>query len=709
MQRLDDGLPAPLGATWDGRGVNFALFSAHATAVDLCLFDATGRKETRRIRLGLRTGDIWHGYLTGIYPGQLYGYRVHGPYEPEQGHRFNPNKLLVDPYARQLFGRVRWHDALFGYRLGALRGDLTMDRRDSAPMIPKCVVVDNAASWGKDRPPARAWSDTLIYEAHVKGFTEMRRDLPASIRGTYTALGHPSVVDHLMKLGITAVELMPIHSFVDDRFLQQRGLRNYWGYSTLNFFSPEQRYLGEGGVNGLRAAICTLHQANIEVILDVVYNHTAEGNQLGPTLSFRGIDNATYYKLAPDAPRVNWDTTGTGNSLDLSHPRVLQMCLDSLRYWVEAFHIDGFRFDLASTLARDPAAFNQRSGFLQAIAQDPVLSHVKLIAEPWDVGSDGYRVGGFPVGWSEWNDKWRDSVRSYWRGDLHKLPDLAAALSGSRDAFEQSGRSPWASIQFISSHDGFTLHDLVTYNERHNEDNGENNLDGHQNNLSWNCGIEGPTDDLAINALRARQKRNLLASLIFSIGTPMLLMGDELSRTQAGNNNAYAQDAAISWMDWDDGHSSDPCFLEFVRAVTRFRKACPALQRRAYFTGAVIAESGLKDVYWLAPEGREMTGEDWEEHLRRAFGMQTGNEADAGRRILLLMNAGPEDTLFHLSADFPARRFAQVLDTRLGDGIVRENTQILEPGGAFLLEGRSLALFQHEASALQHEGAGVRI
>jgi len=697
MQSVDDGLPAPLGANWDGRGVNFALFSSHATAVDLCLFDPTGRKETRRIRFGARTGDVWHGYLRGVYPGQLYGYRVHGPYEPDHGHRYNPNKLLVDPYARSLFGRVRWHDALFGYRLGAHRGDLTMDRRDSAPMIPKCVVMDPAANWGEDRPPRRAWNDAFIYEAHVKGLTELRRDLPASIRGTYTALGHPAIVDHLVKLGVTAVELLPIQSFIDDRFLQQRGLRNYWGYSTLNFFSPEQRYIGEGGLSGLRAAIATLHEANIEVILDVVYNHTAEGNHLGPTLSFRGIDNAVYYKLPSDAPRLNWDSTGTGNTLDLSHPHVLKMCLDSLRYWVETYHVDGFRFDLASSLARDPFAFNQRSGFLQAIGQDPVLSQVKLIAEPWDLGGGGYRVGEFPTGWSEWNDKWRDNVRSYWRGDPHKVADLAVVLSGSRDIFEAGRRHPWASIQFVSAHDGFTLHDMVTYNERHNQANGEKNLDGHRHNLSWNCGMEGPTTDAAVNQLRARQKRNLLATLMLSIGTPMLLMGDELSRTQAGNNNAYGQDNPISWLDWNEGEERDPHLLEFVQTLARLRQGYSAFRRKAFLTGATFPDSQLKDVYWLAPEGREMNQSDWGQELRRAFGMQIGNEDQQAQRFLILMNAAPDDVRFQLAQNFPAQRFVHILDTRLPKGIVREKPQILMPGGAFLLEGRSLSLFQHEA------------
>jgi glycogen operon protein len=710
MLRIDDGLPAPLGATWDGRGVNFALFSAHGTAVELCLFDPTGRKETRRVRLPGRTGEVWHGYLTGVYPGLLYGYRVHGPYEPERGHRFNPNKLLVDPYARQLFGRVRWHDAVFGYRLGAHRGDLIMDRRDSALLIPKGIVVDPAVTCNgarRENPTRRDWRDTLIYEAHVKGFTELRHDLPASVRGTYAALGHPAIVDHLVKLGVTAVELLPIHAFVDDRFLQERGLRNYWGYSTLNFFAPEPRYFGEGGAHGLRAAVATLHAAGIEVILDVVYNHTAEGNQLGPTLSFRGVDNAVYYKQPAETPRTTWDSTGTGNTLDLSHPRVLQMCLDSLRHWVEAYDVDGFRFDLASALARDPFAYSQRSGFLQAVAQDPVLSQVKLIAEPWDMGEGGYQVGGFPVGWSEWNDKWRDVTRSFWRGDPHRLPELARVLTGSRELYEPSRRHPWASVQFVTAHDGFTLHDLVSYNERHNEANGENNQDGHANNLSWNCGVEGPTSDAQVNALRARQKRNLLATLLLSIGTPMLLMGDELSRTQGGNNNAYAQDNPISWLDWEAGRARDPHLLDFVRALVRMRQGYDAFRRKTFLSGAILPESGLKEVYWLAPEGREMTDADWTQEMRRALGMQIGNDAQDGRRFLLLVNAAPDDVRFHLAGDFIAERFVQVFDTRLPAGMVRERPHMLRPGGAFLLEARSLALFQHEATAPPRKRGGL--
>lgn len=697
MFRIDDGSPLPLGATFDGKGVNFALFSANATRVDLCLFDPQGRREVEHITMPRRTDQIWHVYLEGASPGQLYGYRVHGPYEPRRGHRFNPHKLLIDPYARQLFGRVRWHDAMFGYRMGAQRADLTQDRRDSAPMMPKCVVENPAHAWGDDRKPGRPLSETVVYEAHVKGLTQVHPEVPAPLRGTYDALGHPAVIDHLVKLGITAIELLPVHAFVDDRFLVEKGLRNYWGYSTLAFFAPELRYLSPAGALGFKSAIRALHEAGIEVFLDVVYNHTCEGNHLGPTLSFRGIDNAVYYKLSPENPRFAWDSTGTGNTLNLSHPRVLQMVLDSLRHWVEAYHIDGFRFDLASTLARDPYDYSQRAAFLQACLQDPVLNKVKLIAEPWDVGSGGYQVGGFPIGWSEWNDQFRDTVRGFWRGDPGQLPKLTQAMTGSREIFEPSGRHPWASVNFICSHDGFTLNDLVSYNDRHNEANGENNQDGHSHNLSWNCGIEGQTDDPEVLSLRARQKRNLVATMLLSQGIPMLLMGDERSRSQGGNNNAYAQDNETSWVNWaDDG--GDPDFPAFTRALVALRGRYGAFRRREFLTGATVAPHGLKDVYWLAPEGREMTTEDWSEGLKRTIGMQLGNDAPDGQRFLLLLNADPDAVDFTL-AEAPKGRWAQVLDTRVPEGLVRGTPAILESGGTFRLDGRSLVLFQDAMSA----------
>ncbi|MBX9740534.1 MAG: glycogen debranching protein GlgX [Beijerinckiaceae bacterium] len=693
MRDIEDGAPFPLGSSFDALGVNFALFSENATAVDLCLFETGGRRELRRIRMPNRTDHVWHCYVRGLRPGQLYGYRVYGPYEPSNGHRFNPFKLLIDPYARELFGRIRWHDALFGYRPGSQRGDQSLDRRDSAPMIPKCVVVDPAHHWGHDRRPNHPWRETLIYEAHVKGMTNLHPDIPPVMRGTYTALADPHVIDHLVSLGVTAIELMPIHSFVDDRFLHEKGLRNYWGYSTLNFFTPEARYFGPDGVYGLRAAIRALHEANIEVILDVVYNHTAEGSHLGPTLSFRGVDNASYYKLSPENKRFSWDSTGTGNTLDLNHPRVMQLVLDSLRYWVEDFHIDGFRFDLAPSLARDPREVDERAGFLRAVSQDPVLSRVKLIAEPWDLGDGGYRVGGFPPGWSEWNDRYRDNVRAFWRGDPGQLSSLAQALTGSREIFGPRGRGPGASIQYIASHDGFTLQDLVSYNERHNEANGEDNKDGHPHNLSWNCGVEGPTDDPDVNELRRKQKRNLLATLLFSIGVPMLLMGDERSRTQGGNNNAYAQDNETSWMDWSD-LTDDPHFISFVRALVTLRRRYDVFGRRSFLSGQPIAGVGLKDIYWLAPEGREMNAQDWQQDLRRCLGLQLGNDLPAGRRFLMLMNAAPEDVSFQLGADFPGREWVHVFDTCNEIGLVRGKPAVLEAGGTFLIPSRSLSLFQ---------------
>ena len=693
MFRIDDGSPVPLGATFDGKGVNFALFSANATRVELCLFDPKGNREVEKITLPRRTDQVWHVYVEGLAPGQLYGYRVHGPYDPRRGHRFNPHKLLIDPYARQLYGRVRWHDATFGYNLKAHRGDLTLDRRDSAPMMPKCVVEDPTHQWGDDRPPRRPMPDTVVYEAHVKGLTELHPDVPQAIRSTYDALGHPAVIEHLVRLGVTAVELLPIHAFTDDRFLVEKGLRNYWGYSTLAYFAPEPRYLGPAGTFGLKSAVRALHDAGIEVILDVVYNHTCEGNHLGPTLSFRGIDNAVYYKLSPDNPRFSWDSTGTGNTLNLSHPRVLQMVLDSLRHWVESYHVDGFRFDLASTLARDPYDFNGRAAFLQACLQDPVLSRVKLIAEPWDVGAGGYQVGGFPIPFSDWNDQFRDTVRAFWRSDPNQLPKLAQVMTGSREIFSPSGRQTWASVNFVCAHDGFTLQDLVSYNERHNEANGEDNKDGHSHNLSWNCGVEGPTDDPEVLGLRARQKRNLLATVMLSQGVPMLLMGDEMSRTQQGNNNAYCQDNAISWLDWgEDG--GDPELLAFVQTLIGLRKRHAAFRRRDFLTGAAVPGSGLKDVYWLAPEGREMTTEDWGDGLRRTLGMQLGNDAPDGQRFLILLNAAPDAVDFRL-AETPQDRWAAVLDTRLPQGLVRGEPAILESGGTFRLDPRSLVLFQH--------------
>jgi glycogen operon protein len=696
MYRVTDGSPLPLGATWDGKGVNFALFSAHATKVEVCLFDPQGRREIERISLPLRTDQVWHGHVDGIRPGQLYGYRVHGPYEPRHGHRFNPNKLLIDPYAGQLFGRVRWHDAVFGYRLGSQRGDLSFDRRDSAAMMPKCVVEDPSYHWGPDKPPRVPWNDTIIYEAHVKGLTALHPDVTPQNRGSYAALGDPAVIEHLVKLGITTIELMPIHAFTDDRFLVEKGLRNYWGYSTLAFFAPEPRYMGPAEVIGFKQAVRALHDAGIEVILDVVYNHTAEGSELGPTLSFRGIDNASYYKLVPDNPRFCWDSTGTGNTLDLDHPRVLQLVMDSLRHWVDVYHIDGFRFDLASTLAREPFEFSDRAGFLRAVGQDPVLSRVKLIAEPWDVGDGGYRVAGFPPGWSEWNDQYRDTVRAFWRGDPDQLSKLTSVITGSQALYQGSGRHPWASIHFISAHDGFTLHDVVSYNERHNEANGEDNNDGHSHNLSWNCGVEGPTDDPEVLELRARQKRNFLATLFLSQGVPMLLMGDEMSRSQEGNNNAYAQDNEISWFDWEKSAETDPDLLAFTRNVIKLRQQHDAFTRREFLTGAPVGDKGLKDVFWLAPEGREMATEDWSDGMRRTIGMQLGNDAKDGQRFLVLMNAAPDPVDFMLPENFPEGEWVPILTTDSPDGVVTDK-KILSPGHSYPMKPQSFIVFNHRS------------
>ncbi|WP_020173821.1 glycogen debranching protein GlgX [Methyloferula stellata] len=697
MLMVEEGSPAPFGAVWDGKGVNFALFSAHAQKVELCLFEPSGRRETKRISLPGRTDQVWHAHVRGIRPGQLYGYRVYGPYDPAAGHRFNPHKLLLDPYARQIFGRIHWHDALYGYRVGAPRGDLAPDRRDSAAMMPKAVVEDPAQTWDGDRRRLLPWRDTVIYEAHVKGLTQLHPDLPEELRGTYSALGHPAVIDHLVKLGITAIELLPVHAFVDDRFLVEKQLRNYWGYSTLGFFAPEPRYFGEDGVLGFKAAIASLHEANIEVILDVVYNHTCEGNHLGPTLSFRGIDNASYYKLAPDNPRFSWDSTGCGNTLDLAHPRVLQMVLDSLRHWVEAYHVDGFRFDLASTLARDPYDFTDRAGFLRAIGQDPVLSRVKLIAEPWDLGEGGYRVGGFPPGWGEWNDKYRDTVRTFWRGDPGKLPDLAARLAGSAELYAYAGRRPWASVNFIVSHDGFTTQDLVSYNERHNEANGEDNRDGHGNNLSWNCGAEGETEDPGILALRARQRRNLLATLLLSTGTPMFGMGDEFARSQKGNNNAYCQDNELSWMNWSDAGDSE--LLAYVRNLLALRRRYDAFRHPTFFTGETLAGRDQRDIYWLAPEGREMSQDDWLAGDRRVLGLQFGNDAQDRERFLVLFNAAPEDVTFQLPVDFPCDGFMPIFHSAEPEGLVKKPGALLKAGGSFPLASRCLMLFQHVPAA----------
>ena len=656
--RISHGSPFPLGARWDGSGVNFALFTANATRVELCLFDNNGKREVERVTLPEYTDEVWHGYLPDVRPGQLYGYRVHGPYEPGAGHRFNPNKLLIDPYALELRGDIRWHNAAFGYRVGNSRADLSFDKRDSASVIPKCVVVDPAVTWGPDIRPQVPWSQTIVYEAHVKGMTALRQDIPPQLRGTFGGLADARVIDHFVKLGVTSVELMPSQAFFDDRHLIERGLRNYWGYNTINFFAPASRYISPGsGIHEFKLLVRRLHEADIEVILDVVYNHTAEGNQLGPTLSFRGIDNASYYVLGDD-PRYYFDTTGCGNNVNLRHPRVLQMVMDSLRYWVEDCHVDGFRFDLASTLGRDRSEFDHHAVFFEAIRQDPVLQRVKLIAEPWDTGPDGYQVGNFPPGWAEWNDRYRDTVRAFWKGDDGIAPDLAGHLLGSADRFDERGRRPWASVNFVTAHDGFTLMDVVSYNDKHNEANGEENRDGHSHNLSWNCGVEGPTQDAVVLDLRDRMRRSLAATMLVSQGTPMILMGDETGRSQGGNNNAYCQDNEMNWLIWENIGERDQAFCDFIAGAIRIRRSRPLLRQLNFLHSDHVGDTGLVDIEWLRPDGEKMRPEDWQAPGVKSLAMHLGGEDG---EMLALFNAHHEDVRFELPER--ASQWSVLIDT----------------------------------------------
>jgi isoamylase len=659
--RVWPGSPHPLGATWDGEGVNFSFFSEHGEAVELCLFDeSNAEEETERIEMPDRTDLIWHCYLPDIRPGQLYGYRVHGPYEPEKGHRFNPYKLLIDPYGRAISGTIKWSDALYGYPIGDTEEDLVIDPRDSAGGMPKCVVIDPAFAWGDDRPRRTPWNRTIIYEAHVRGMTMRHPGVPDEIRGTYLALAYDPIIDHLLSLGITAIELMPVHQFVADRRLVEKGLTNYWGYNSLNFFSPHVGYATSGlgqQVTEFKSMVKTLHSAGIEVILDVVYNHTGEGNHLGPTLSLRGADNASYYRLDPKDPRFYMDFTGTGNSLNMVHPRTMQLIMDSLRYWATEMHVDGFRFDLASTLARELYDVNRLGTFFDIIQQDPLLSQVKLIAEPWDVGPGGYQVGNFPVGWAEWNDKYRDCVRRFWRGDTGQVPELAFRLSGSSDLYQATGRRTYGSINFVTCHDGFTLHDLVSYERKHNEANTEDNRDGTDANYSRNWGAEGPADSPRIRRTRERIKRNFMATLLCSQGVPMILAGDEISRTQKGNNNAYCQDSEISWLDWNLSARARR-FLEFTRQVIAIRRNNPVLRRRSFFTGRATSREGVKDLAWLRPDGQEMGDQDWGDSESHVLGMlihgQATDEVDErgrpifGDTLLLMVNGGHRSRLFTL-------------------------------------------------------------
>ncbi len=699
--RVWAGNPFPLGANFDGRGVNFALFSAHATKVELCLLDHSGQREIERVVLPEYTDEVFHGYFPDLGPDQRYGYRVHGPYAPEQGHRFNPHKFLLDPYARHSSGTIRWSNAHYGYRIGSPREDLSFDRRDTLRGMPCSVVVDESFNWGEDRRPMTRWDETVIYEAHVKGLTESHPDVPPAIQGTYSAVAHPSIIDHLKRLGITAIELLPVHAFPDDRYLVEKKLHNYWGYSSLGFFAPEPRYAATNDpVREFKTMVRRLHDAGLEVIMDVVYNHTAEGNHLGPTLSFKGIDNASYYRLVHDDPRYFDDVTGTGNSLDVTHPRVLQLVLDSLRYWVEVMHVDGFRFDLATVLGREAHGWDPGSGFFDSIRQDPILSRAKLIAEPWDVGFEGYQLGGHGPGWAEWNDRFRDTSRAFWRGDESVMAEFATRFLGSADLFAHQGRRPWASINFMTAHDGFTLHDVVSYNDKHNEANLEDNHDGHDHNLSWNCGHEGESDDPEIVACRERQKRNFLANLLFAQGAPMILAGDEMGNSQRGNNNAYCQDNEISWLAWNELRTQDEDLIAFVERLTALRRDHPVFRRARFIHGDETSPQGVKDVTWLAAEGGEMNKERWHEPLRRTVGVMLCGEAGEHRppegppetdeTFLIIFNAAPEGTAFRLPALPGKTGWRRILDTV--DPSLGGEARVYEPDETYPLVERSLAL-----------------
>jgi isoamylase len=699
MPRIGEGLPHPPGATWDGEGVNFSLFSANATKVELCLFGADGKTEVERIELPEYTDQFFHGWVAEIGPGQVYGYRVHGPYEPDQGHRFNPNKLVMDPYARGHIGELEWNPAIFGYKMET-GNDTTFDDRDSAPFMPKSVVVDPGFDWkGEPNRHPVAWDHTILYETHVKGFTKKHPKLPERLRGTYAGLGQKAVVEYIRSLGVTSVELLPIHSFINDSQLLEKGLTNYWGYNTIGFFAPDPRYASDrpNTLREFKEMVARLHDGGLEVILDVVYNHSAEGNELGPTLSFKGIDNASYYRLLPDKPRYYINDTGTGNTFNLSHPRVIQMVCDSLRYWVGETHVDGFRFDLGTILAREPHGFDDQSGFLKACSQDPLLNSVKLIAEPWDCGPGGYQVGQFPPGWAEWNDKFRDVARDFWKGDAPATA-LAPRLCASGDMFDRQGRRPWACVNFITAHDGFTLNDIVSYNEKHNEANGEDGKDGSSDNRSWNMGAEGPTDDVAINAQRDRQMRNFLTTLLLSQGTPMLLAGDEFGRTQGGNNNAYCQDSDISWVNWEI-EENGRALIAFVQKLTRLRHDFAILRRNRFLRGGTNEELGVKDVTWINASGAEMRDNQWTDEGMRCFGMLIDGRAQpTGIRkrggdatILLVFNAAGDVVNFTLPECPGGERWTLKIDTNHPEGEEAE----FGTGDVYLTTGRSVLVFGH--------------
>ncbi len=670
------GEPFPLGATWDGKGVNFALYADNATKVELCLFyTAEDEKEYATVKLIERSHHVWHAYLPDFKPGVFYGYRVYGPYEPENGHRFNPNKLLIDPYAKAIAGIITWHDSLFGYEVDSPNGDLSFSETDSAPFIPKCVVINPEFDWQGVEAPDIPYHKTVIYETHVKGFTQLHPEIPEHLRGTYAGLAHPVTINYLKQLGITAIELMPVHQFISDRFLEEKGLHNYWGYNTIGFFAPDARYSSAGvygeQVNEFKNMVKEFHQAGIEVILDVVYNHTAEGNEKGPTLSFKGVDNSSYYRLMDDKPRFYKDYTGTGNTLNANLPNVLRLMMDSLRYWILEMHVDGFRFDLAATLARELHEVDRLSAFFDIIHQDPVISQVKLIAEPWDVGEGGYQVGKFPQGWAEWNGKYRDCIRDYWRGADSMLGEFALRFTGSPDLYQDDYRRPTASVNFVTAHDGFTLRDLVSYNEKHNEANGEDNQDGDNHNRSWNCGVEGQTDNPEILALRKKQQRNFLATLFLSQGVPMLVAGDEIGRTQNGNNNAYCQDNEVSWVNWV---KADTELLKFTKTLINIRTSHPSFCRRRWFKGRPIKGIGVEDIVWFQPHGEEMSEENWSHDFAKSLGIYLNGrglltvgfrgESIIDDSFYVIFNAHHEPLDFKLPSSLYAKDWTKLIDTK---------------------------------------------
>ncbi len=686
--RVQTGHAGTLGATWDGRGVNFALFSTHAEKVELCLFDPQGRRELERVAMPECTEGIWHCYLPDVSPGQLYGYRVYGPYEPNQGHRFNPHKLLLDPYAKRVAGRLVWSDAHFGYRYGSPRGDLSFDRRDNARGMLKAMVADDAFTWGNDRNPRIPWPETIIYEAHVRGFTIRREDVPPGWRGLFRGLAAPGVIDHLRRLGVTSLELLPVHAFIDDRMLVERGLRNYWGYNTIGFFAPDPGYGPDNTPAVFRSTIARLHDAGIEVFLDVVYNHTAEGDHLGPTLCFRGIDNAAYYWLRPDSPRYYENFTGCGNALNLTQRHVLRMVMDSLRHWVVNYHIDGFRFDLASTLGRGAQGFERQAAFFAAVRQDPVLSRVKLVAEPWDIATGGYQVGHFPEGWSEWNDTFRQAQRRFWRGEKSMIGELAGRMTGSADLFNHDGRGPWSGINHITVHDGFTLSDLVSYNDKHNEANGEDNRDGSDDNCSHNCGVEGGTDDPAVLKRRLRLRQNLLASLFLAQGVPLLLAGDEAGNSQAGNNNAYCQDNEVGWTDWSGLGDPRRDLTSLISELAGLRRRYRQLAPRRWLRGGQPGEP--YSVHWLKPDGSEMAQKDWHFPAARFLAYLLGPVEEEAPPVLIVIN-GSGAVIEQTLPDWPQYgNWNCVFSTALRGGELQAET--LAAGEAFAAAARSTSL-----------------